>query len=425
MSDRAANLLAGQFWAIAPDKLEAIAALTESLLLGRRGDVSVFDKTAGDEPGFSSYQEVDGIAVISVDGVIAFRMNMFEAFSGGTSTEIIGKRVRKAASNPQIKAIILDVDSPGGTVGGLCDLSEEIRQAAKVKPVISWTGRQMCSGAYWLGSAATEIMCSPDAAVGSVGVAFVHHDQSMKDVQDGIKRTILSAGKYKRLANDAEPLSEEGQAYLQGQIDDFFTIFVDDVAANRGMSVEDVLDKLADGSVHIGEKALKQGFVHSVGGKALAFQRALELAETFNQEANVKPTGNDSAGTDACGGDSGALEISALTAEILAKENPELMAEIKAEGVVAGVDQERARVLDVLTVEGDKELTLAAIKDGTDKGAFLQTVLDATREGQVSDLTNFEASLSSSAGSSAAGTDQSSPVEAAVERMKAHVMGKK
>lgn len=424
MSKRAANLLAGQFWAIHPDKLEAIAALTENLLQGQRGNVSVFEKTAGDEPGFSSYQEVDGIAVISVDGVIAFRMNMFETFSGGTSTEIIGKRVRKAANNPHVKAILLDVDSPGGTVGGLCDLSEEIRLATKVKPVVCWTGRQMCSGAYWLGSASSEIICAQDAAVGSMGVAFVHHDKSVKDTQEGIKRTILSAGKYKRIANDAEPLSEEGQAYLQAQIDDYFTIFVDDVAANRGMSVEDVLEKLADGSVHIGEKALKRGFVHRVGGKALAFERALALAENFNQEATHMPTGKDSAGgTEARGGDSGALEISDLTAEVLAKENPELAAQIKADGVAYGVNQERERVFALFAVEGDSELTIEAIKDGTTKEVFLQTVLDKTREGQVSDLTKFKAGLEGSAGSSAAGTDTTSPVEAAAERMKAHVLG--
>ncbi|WFS63449.1 signal peptide peptidase SppA [Pseudodesulfovibrio thermohalotolerans] len=427
MTKRAANLLAGQFWAIHPDKLEAIAALTERLLVGERGDFSVFRKTAGDEKRISSYQEVDGVAVIPVNGVIAFRMNMFDLFSGGTSTEIIGKAVRRAAGDPDIRAIVLDIDSPGGTVGGLCDLTAEIREAAKAKPVISWAGAQMCSGAYWLGSAATEVICSPDATIGSVGGAYVHHDLSGKDEKEGVKRTILSAGKYKRIVNDAEPLSEEGEAYLQTQIDDYYTLFVNDVAANMGLDAKDVLDQLADGSVHVGEKALKRGFVHFVGSKAFAFERALKLAATFNQEATRMPAGKNTAGdTNARGGGSGVLDVSALTAESLANERPDLYAAIKAEGLAEGVNQERQRVLSLLAVKGDHEATVTAIQDGIATEAFLQTVLEATRSGQVQDLKDFEQSLSASAGSSASGVGaDTDPVAAAGERMKAYAQAKK
>lgn len=423
MSSRAANLLAGQYWAIHPDKLDAIAALTERLLLGERGDSSLFAKTAGDEGGFSSYQEVEGVAVIPVNGVIAFRMNMFDLFSGGTSTEILGKAVRKAAKDPKVKAILLDVDSPGGTVGGLCDLAEEIRAAKKIKPVISWAGAQMCSGAYWLGTAATEVACAKDATVGSLGVAYVHHDKSGKDEKEGIKRTVMSAGKYKRIVNDAEPLSEEGEAYLQAQIDDYYTLFVNDVATNMSMDVEDVLEQLADGSVHVGEKALERGFVHFVGSKGRVLERALELAATHNQEAQSMPTGTSSAGdTEARGGDSGVLDVSALTAEQLAKENPELVAQIQADGVNA----ERKRVVALLDVKGDLSMTAEAIKSGTDRETFLQDVLEATRTGKVEDVKAFEESLTNDAGSSASDVNtDTDPVAAAGARMQALVTGAK
>ena len=426
MSKRAANLLAGQYWAILPDKLEAIACLTESLLAGGRGDFSVLEKRVGYEKRISSYQEVDGIAVIPVNGVIAFRMNLFDFFSGGTSTEVIGKAVRRAANDPDVKAIILDIDSPGGTVGGLTDLTVEIREAAKIKPVISWAGATMCSGAYWLGSAATEIMCSSDATVGSVGVAYVHHDLSAKDEKDGVKRTVMSAGKYKRLVNDAEPLSTEGEAYLQAQIDDYYTLFVNDVAANMGLDTKVVLEQLADGSVHIGEKALKRGFVHSIGSKAQAYERALELAETHNQEATHMPAGKTSAGdTEAHSGASGVHIPSALTAETMAKDHPEIYEAIKAEGIAVGVDQERQRVLSLFEAEGDHAMTIKAVKDGTDETAFLTSVLKATRDGQIADIKTFEESLAPSAGSSAAETDGKSKANASVERMKAYAQSRR
>ncbi|WP_018124956.1 S49 family peptidase [Desulfovibrio oxyclinae] len=397
---RAVTLLANEVWAIAPDKLEQIADLTAALMEGRETGGDIFANLAGEsgEAG-KAYRVQDGVAVIPVSGVIARRLNMFQSISGGCSTELIAKHVQAARSDDDVRAILLDIDSPGGGVFGLTALAEAIRETAQDKPVVSWSGGLMCSAAYWTGTAGTETWCAPDAEVGSLGVACVHYDRSAGDEKAGVKRTVLSAGRYKRIASDEKPLSEEGREYLQERVDHYYSLFVEAVAQNMGMSVEAVLERLADGSTHIGTTARDKGFVHTVGSFDAALARALELAETHNQEAQAMPTGNKSvAGTEARGGASGALDYSAITAESLATERPDLHGRIMADGHAEGVNAERGRVVEIMGAGVDRTLTLEAVKSGMEPGDFYRQALKTERQADKAALEQFEQNLSDSAG---------------------------
>ncbi|WP_167590596.1 signal peptide peptidase SppA [Oceanidesulfovibrio indonesiensis] len=396
---RAVNALVGEVWALEPNKMEQVADIAQAMFEGRAGNGELFAKLAG-ESGKSDrpYAIVNQVAVVPVNGVIARRMNMFQSFSGGCSTELVGKQIRQAANDDDVRAIVLDIDSPGGAVFGLNDLAGTIASVRSAgKPVVAHTSELMCSAAYWIGSAAEEMICTADAQVGSIGVAAMHFDYSERDRKEGVRRTVLYAGHYKRLASDEKPLSEEGREYLQERVDHYYSLFVDAVARHRGMSAEEVLEKLADGSTHIGHEAQKRGFVHSIGNLDAAISRALELSESPNQQEQEEhmSTGTSSAGdTDARGGDSGVLNLSSVTADQLSAANPELAAELGARGASA----ERARVVELFEAQAGAEMTLEAVKSGADPKDFYKAALAAERKGQADALAEFEKTMSGSAG---------------------------
>ncbi|MBI9079182.1 MAG: S49 family peptidase [Pseudodesulfovibrio sp.] len=395
-NNRIISVLTNEVWALEPGKLMQVAEFAQALVEGHSTNGEMFARVAGDSDGASRpyFLTDSGVAVIGVDGVIGRRLNLFQSISGGCSTELLGKYIRAAAHDPAARAIVMDINSPGGGVFGLTDLVEIIRLARESKPVVAFTPETMCSAAYWIGSAADEMVCTVDAEVGSVGVACMHFDRSAKDEKDGVKRTILYAGEYKRISSDEKPLTEEGTAYLQQKVDQYYALFVEAVAANRGMSVEDVLANLADGSTRIGAEAQAAGFVHHVGNMEFAIGRALKLADTstYTLEATM-PVPTDGTGT-AAGGGSGSFDLSALTVEQLTQANPDLAAAMMA----TGVNAERQRVVELLETGTDPKLTLEAVKDGIDSKSFFKQALDSERKGKAAALETFEKNMSQSAG---------------------------
>jgi len=123
----------------------------------------------------------------------------------------------------------------------------------------------VASAAYYIASAADKIFISGDMPpIGSIGVVTSHIDYSKMDERHGIKETEIYAGKYKRIASYVEPLSQEGREYIQDRVDYIYSIFVNDVAKYRGVSVDTVLKNMADGQIFIGRQALDAGLVDGV-----------------------------------------------------------------------------------------------------------------------------------------------------------------
>lgn len=413
---RSIAALTGEVWALEPGKLVQVADFAQAIIEGRATNGEIFANLAGEQGGEARpyYLTEDGVAVIPVAGVIARRLNLFQSISGGCSTELLGKQIRMAANDPMARAIVLDIDSPGGGCFGLSDLAGVIRLARESKPVIAFTAELMCSAAYWIGSAADEIICTSDAQVGSVGVAAMHFDLSKHDENEGVKRTVLTAGPYKRVASDEKPLSEEGREYLQARVDHYYSLFVEAVAENREMSVEDVLEKLADGSTHIGTEALNRGFVHNIGNMEFAIGRALVLADSSTYTLEADMPGPTHAGAGADNGGSASPDLSALTVEQLTQANPGLAAQMAAEGV----NSERKRVVELFEAGADPKLTLQAVKDGTDPAAFYKQALEAERSGKAKALEAFEQDMSESAGQDGqqTGQDKGDTFDAMVEQ---------
>lgn len=254
-------------WAIKPEKL----AEMRSIYLARLGDPKGYKaamaeltrKAAANAPAPGEplpYQVIDGVAVLEVSGILAKHMNLFMWISGGTSTAQVARDFQQALADPQVQAIVLNIDSPGGTVDGTQEVARIILAGREKKRIIALADGLMASAGYWIGSAAQEVyITSQTVDVGSIGVVATHIDVSKEDEMMGWKVTEITAGKYKRISGEHAPLSKEGHAYIQDQVDYLYSIFVDDVAKHRGVSAETVLEKMADGRIFIGQQAIAAG----------------------------------------------------------------------------------------------------------------------------------------------------------------------
>jgi signal peptide peptidase SppA len=251
------------------------------------------------------------VAVIPIYGVIEQHSDlMMEMFGDGTSVDGLRETLRVALADPEVAAVVFDIDSPGGTVAGVTELATEIRAArGGAKPIVAVANAFTASAAYWLASQADEMVVSPSAQIGSIGVYAMHQDMSGQLAQDGIAVTLISAGPHKTEGNMFEPLSDEARADIQERVDASYQTFVADVAAGRRVSVEQVESDFGGGRMLTAKKAVIAGMadrVETLGqtitrlGRASGRRQALgAAAETVTL---VSPAGMSVTTSDMTGG---------------------------------------------------------------------------------------------------------------------------
>ncbi len=259
--------LARHPWAILPGKLEAIMEVVGHHAAGRPG--VAFEAAAPRVPLAQG-----GVAVIPVVGVISQRMNMMSAFSGGTSTDLLAQQIDQAAGDPNVKGIVLDVDSPGGSVYGVAEVADRIFRARETKRVVAVANSLMASAAYWIGTAAEEVFVTPGGEAGSVGVVAAHLDASQALEAEGLKYTLVTAGKYKAEGNEFAPLDPEAQAFLQSRVDDYYEMFTKAVARHRGTTADAVRSGFGEGRVVGAKQAVALGMADRIGTLQDAIIRA-------------------------------------------------------------------------------------------------------------------------------------------------------
>ncbi len=254
-------------WAITPNMLSEIVGIYSMHEQGHKINIADIESRMGGPLNNeqSSIEIKNNVAIISAHGVIAKRMNMFTQISGGVSSEILGAQIQMAIDDADIKAIVLDIDSPGGTVDGTFELADAIYSSRGKKPIVALADGLMASAAYAIGAAADSVYMTGDTThVGSIGVVTAHTDYSKRESMLGVKTTEIYAGKYKRVASSHNPLSEEGKKSIQESVDYLYSIFVDRVAIFRGVSTDSVLSEMADGKLFIGQQAIDAGLVDGV-----------------------------------------------------------------------------------------------------------------------------------------------------------------
>lgn len=220
------------------------------------------------------------VAVIPIVGTLVKRAMPGESFSDLTYGEIEASFL-KAINDPAISAIVLDVDSPGGEVNGMLDLSDTIFKARGGKPIIVVANELAASAAYAIASAADTVLVSRTGTVGSIGVLAVHVDTSARDAQEGLKFTTMTAGERKADFDPHAPLSDEARGILQAEIDRIYGLFVETVARNRGMSAEAV--RKTEAAVYSGHEAVAAGLADGIGTLASAIAEQMVSRERTQQ----------------------------------------------------------------------------------------------------------------------------------------------
>jgi capsid assembly protease len=222
---------------IAPQKLEVIL----SVLAPRLGmEAPALAAAATSERAQRKPYEVtpEGIAIIPIEGTLVHKAYGLDAWSGMRSYVDIQKEIEDAATDPAIKGILLDVDSPGGEVAGAFDLADTIYRARGTKPICGVANNDAFSAAYLLASAVDEgrLYLSRTSGVGSIGVIVTHLDMSAADEKAGLKYTIIHAGARKADFHPHAPLSEDAHGVLAAEIERTYGMLVATVARNRGLA---------------------------------------------------------------------------------------------------------------------------------------------------------------------------------------------
>ena len=204
-----------------------------------------------------------GIAVIEVSGTLVNRASGLEAQSGLTSYEQLGNEILDSATDPQVRGILLRLESYGGEANGAWDVADLIEQAAQVKPIWAVVDDWALSSGYLLASAADRIWITRTGGVGSVGVIAMHVDQSGFDAANGLRYTTIFAGAHKNDFNPHEPLSNEARDVLTAEVNRLYGMFVDAVARRRNLSAESV--RATEAGIFYGEDSVARGFADRVG----------------------------------------------------------------------------------------------------------------------------------------------------------------
>ncbi len=261
----------GHPWAIDEHKYNVI----RQILLERSNGIAATPEqiqAAQEQRRQSSYQQVGRVAIIPIMGVLSHRVSNAEASSGGISTEAIGAMIDQAVNDKTVGKILLQIDSPGGSVAGIPELAAKIRAAREVKKVVAVADAMAASGGYWLMSQASEAYVTPSGRVGSIGVIAEYVDQSGADAQAGLKSHYITAGKFKG-ENRGGPLTDEGAAKLQSDVDHYYNQFVADVAKGRNVSEATIRNGYGEGRALVATEAKAAGMVEGIATMETVLRR--------------------------------------------------------------------------------------------------------------------------------------------------------
>lgn len=346
MKKRALDAVLAAQWVITPEYLNIIAGIAdrESEYMG---NLEALEAKLGRPLGNTRTMSVrDGIAILPVEGPMFKRASFFQAISGATDYTTMATDLAAALDNPEVQAVMLVIDTPGGEVNGISDLTAMLKGAGKT--VWAHVDGQCCSGGYWLASAASHITASDTAVLGSVGAQIGMRVSAPREGEKAY-RFVSSVSPLK----NAEPGTDEGAAAIQSLADDLGNVFVDTVAQNMAVSREHVLANFGKGAVMVASKAKAAGMIHGVSTFEAAFSALKQELSSMNYED--------------------------LTAQALAEKRPDIVSAIRTEALAsvekvdaeaiktAAVTAERQRMtaIDALAMPGAEKIVADCKADGT------------------------------------------------------------
>ncbi len=345
----------------------------------------VFDNLEVSQTGLSEdVTIINNIGILRIEGVITQKANFFTMFFGGATLDTLTEDFKALIENEQIDTIVIDIDSPGGTVSGTQEFANLIFEAREQKKIYAISSSMMTSAAMWIGAAAEHVLISGGTVTtGSIGVLTTHIDTSLLEATVGITVTEITAGRDKRIASTHAPLTDAGRSVLQGQVNKVMEAFVGDIAKFRGVSEQEARSNMADGKVFIGDNAVKANLVDDI----MTFDLLIETISNGGNDMglfskkeanlqNLKDDHNDLYNEAVAVG----MEKSIVDHEQTVKSTG--ASSYKA-GHEAGLVTERARIqgINECTIVGHEKLATALIADGkTNPGEAAIKMINANKE---------------------------------------------
>lgn len=365
---RALELAASQPWLMLPDALDNLLTISD-----RMGDPVALATKRGERLDETRRVTMRGnVAVVPVIGPIFRYANLFTEISGATSTQILATDIQRALDDPKAKSIVLNIDSPGGVASGINELAELIYAGRNRKRIVAYIGGIGASAAYWIASAAGEIVIDEASLAGSIGVV-------VEAVVEDEKKTGRT--RYQIVSRNAPNKrpdlgTEEGRAKMGETIDAMAEVFVGKVARNLGVDAAKVPEMGDHGGIRVGADAVQHGLAHRVGSLESLITELAKPATTFprtNIMTTVKTTAElrtaIAAGTDPS------------TIEIAAAEQIDT-AVISAQAATA--ERERIKGINTLAVKGFEKEIEAAIDGGSSVEAAALSLLKASQDRGIS-----------------------------------------
>lgn len=271
------------------------------------------------KPKKTNVEVENEISKISVRGPLFRESSLLTEILGSSSYEQISRELDSALLSKS-KAIILDVDSPGGEVSGCSELSTKIRELRGKKPIIAYASGDMCSAAYWIASACDEVVVSRTSLVGSVGVVAMLDVGGDGEHEKRTRKIVSTQTPHKNVGAE----TEEGREKIQKKVDDLAKVFLEDLQENRKGNTRSVEDETVrhNGSIFVGENSVKAGLADRVA------------------------------------------TMEKLRGEIMGKEM-EIVPEEKTKDLAA---EERERILGILSLKGDRDISEEFIRGGFSMG---------------------------------------------------------
>lgn len=339
------SLLSDTIWCVDVSWLESFIQAVNA------NDLSALQIKDSKRVGFDSFVR-GNVGHIDIDGPIFHKGNFIMEMLGiGGSIESMSASMQGFMDDESITDIVLQINSPGGTVTGVNEFASYIKQVGSSKPVTAYVSGMGASAAYWIASAANEIVVDQTARLGSIGVVKTVYP----DDDDGSVEIVSSASPFKR----PDINTDAGKKNQQEEVDNIAEVFINTVATNRGVSDDYVISNFGQGGILIGEKAVTAGMADRTGSFE-GIMKEKERTDDSNSYVATSNVNNENRGQG---------EASMNIEELMAK-HPELYKTLYENGFNAGVAEGKK---DTPTVDTEaiekKEAEIKELKDSLDAQA--------------------------------------------------------
>lgn len=338
-------------WAITREAMDTILAIAER---NNETPEAVAAKLGRPLDNTYAVENRGGVAVLPVEGPLFRHANLFTAISGATSYDTLATDFAAAVKDPNIDAIVLNVDSPGGDAMGVSEFADQIFAARGSKPIIAYVDGQTASAAYWIAAAADQVVTSDTGMIGSIGAVLSIQDTRQRDAKNGVTthEIVSSQSPFKRV----DPATEAGHSKLQALVDSLAAVFIDKVAQYRGVSTDTVLQEFGQGGSFVGQAAVDAGLADRVGSfEAVIAELQARARVPVNMVAAAGGAQQEVNMTQQNGAPAADSQPENVTAATVAAQHPEVADALRAEGQATGEQTgrtaERARIKGILASE--------------------------------------------------------------------------